>query len=787
MKDPDAPDPDVGPVLQAHVRHTAPRFSELALLAPEDRPQAKLTAAAQHLAQEMRPLLRELALTALLEDDSAAEALQGLTSEPSAQLLGLMESLVPLLQAGGFPEVASELKASLVVLGQRVAPETTSVALHTVPVQAEELVQAYKTRVKQHAEKRRLAEVAESEEENRVQAARLAAEEADDQAQPGGPNPLAQLYTPGTEGGSPYTVRYDFTRSKPARFVGSRGDINYGPMLPPPNDRYGNALHVHPGAMLFLPLPKIQEGPSAESLPLLDVRLGNGAKQAMQTLLATLVPDHEDVFTIGVKDLKGTHFTYNVTLSTTIGQLKELIAAGGHGQAHAIANSDGFLTPSVMRLIANGVQMADEDQIRSHDLNSSSMVYLVLKLGEAEYGSSMYVIPARDVGVPNQGSSSVIVTSATSTLVAALVRSGTLGAAKAYQIYLEAAKLILKDAKQRIRMQNPEHDSLHITHLTQLEVKESLAGLRDAFACLEAYTTSEACREPAQPNYSECSAMGEQAPCAPLVLGQGLEAAVDAMCEDEAWQPRYGEIGAEWQASKGNGGGQNLNQYTITMQVMCNRIDALAPLAVLSTSLWCEKYACVSVSQSSGGLTMHGDFDNRDVPLEKNKWCTMSISVDLAAGELFLKVDQQGSHQTQYTAAKFAALGEIDGDLSIPLQDEARVCLFGDKRKAACGGWLIRNFRLEARAIGPGELQRLHDALTAEIEKSWAIARPEEVSNGFNKEKKALMVALNVSEETANELLQKHGGSASAVMMLESGNLGWRSFSDNDDDIYPHT
>ena len=280
--------------------------------------------------------------------------------------------------------------------------------------------------------------------------------------------------------------------------------------------------------------------------------------------------------------------------------------------------------------------------------------------------------------------------------------------------------------------------------------------------------------------------MGEQAPCAPLVLGQGLEAAVDAMCEDEAWQPRYGEIGAEWQASKGNGGGRNLNQYTITMQVMCNRIDALAPLAVLNTSLWCEKYACISVSQTvsqtSGCLTMHGDFDNRNVPLEKNKWCTMSISVDLAAGELFLKVDQQGSHQTQYTAAKFAALGEIDGDLSIPLQDEARVCLFGDKRKAGCGGWLIRNFRLEARAIGPAELQPLHDALTAEIEKSWAIARPEEVSHGFNKEKKALMAALNVSEETANELLQKHGGSASAVMMLESGNLGWKSSSDNHDD-----
>ena len=80
------------------------------------------------------------------------------------------------------------------------------------------------------------------------------------------------------------------------------------------------------------------------------------------------------------------------------------------------------------------------------------------------------------------------------------------------------------------------------------------------------------------------------------------------------------------------------------------------------------------------------------------------------------------------------------------------------------------------------ELQPLHDALTAEIEKSWAIARPEEVSHGFNKEKKALMAALNVSEETANELLQKHGGSASAVMMLESGNLGWKSSSDNHDD-----
>ena len=120
--------------------------------------------------------------------------------------------------------------------------------------------EAYDDLIKSRADERRLAEEADAREEDRVQSERFEAEEIADRLQIGGPNPTVSIYAPDGEKTS-YSVTYDFTRKKAARGVGSRGDIRYGTMLPPPHHKMGGALHVDDASMLFLPLPKINEGP----------------------------------------------------------------------------------------------------------------------------------------------------------------------------------------------------------------------------------------------------------------------------------------------------------------------------------------------------------------------------------------------------------------------------------------------------------------------------------------------------------------------------------------------
>jgi len=419
------------------------------------------------------------------------------------------------------------------------------------------------------------------------------------------------------------------------------------------------------------------------------------------------------------------------------------------------------------------------------DVTASSQLYLVLKLigqGPAdgfEGGlSTMYVIPPEDLNarlLGDQQKELVHVTSETAELVLVLLQSGILGVAKAYQVYVESARQILMASKRRVAQRGDKHDSSHTAQLAKKEVATELEALAKAFSGIESYTTVDAVQA-TNGQFSECDnlAVSAQAPCAPLIQGQGLGSVVDSIVDTwpEEWKPAYGEIGEEWKESKGNGGGRNLNQYTITMQVLCTRSTDMQ-YGILNTSKWCERQAVVMV-QANGYIGMRGDFTTTNGPhLEKNKWCTISMAVDLVAGELSLvfSQDSNGTRTSVCRADKYPILGDLDGAMSIPMDDQPRVCLFGDgygggqvASKERSGGWLIRNFRFDATALPITAINQIHSNLTPEIEKSWTIASSQSVSHGFEGQKKILMDALNISEDAADDLLRRNGGSAAAVM-----------------------
>ena len=71
----------------------------------------------------------------------------------------------------------------------------------------------------------------------------------------------------------------------------------------------------------------------------------------------------------------------------------------------------------------------------------------------------------------------------------------------------------------------------------------------------------------------------------------------------------------------------------------------------------------------------------------------------------------------------------VDGPYSIRIDDEARICLFGDHDPSRSGGINVLNFSLEARCVPMAELRELHRDLTAEIEKTWPITKPSDGSD----------------------------------------------------------
>ena len=98
----------------------------------------------------------------------------------------------------------------------------------------------WEARVEQLAAERKEAETAAAEEERRVMAARDAADEAADLAQPGGANPAIRVGN--KESGDVYTIKYDFSRGTQPRYMRGAQENRYGPMLPPPYESYGTCL-----------------------------------------------------------------------------------------------------------------------------------------------------------------------------------------------------------------------------------------------------------------------------------------------------------------------------------------------------------------------------------------------------------------------------------------------------------------------------------------------------------------------------------------------------------------
>merc|ERR1711966_218644 len=63
------------------------------------------------------------------------------------------------------------------------------------------------------------------------------------------------------------------------------------------------------------------------------------------------------------------------------------------------------------------------------------------------------------------------------------------------------------------------------------------------------------------------------------------------------------------------------------------------------------------------------------------------------------------------------------GNFALRIDDEPRMCIFGDKQQGCCGGVHVLNVSLTARAMSLSELREVHSDLSNGIEKSWAVTK----------------------------------------------------------------
>lgn len=216
--------------------------------------------------------------------------------------------------------------------------------------------------------------------------------------------------------------------------------------------------------------------------------------------------------------------------------------------------------------------------------------------------------------------------------------------------------------------------------------------------------------------------------------------------------------------STGNGAGHHLNQYTVTMQVMTPRTeDASAKKALINTAKWNEETAQVFIHNNN---TISSVAQTSSAPgggnatFPRGNWSTISVVVDTQCGSMQVMID--GDEAAETSESQVPELGEIDGPFSLQIDDEPRVCLFGDKNKRYCGGIRVLNMSLTARAIPIAELREQHRQLGNAIEKSWAFTRGG--ATVWEDEIQTLCNA-GMDPQTALDTLQKYGGSAAAAAM----------------------
>ena len=65
----------------------------------------------------------------------------------------------------------------------------------------------------------------------------------------------------------------------------------------------------------------------------------------------------------------------------------------------------------------------------------------------------------------------------------------------------------------------------------------------------------------------------------------------------------------------------------------------------------------------------------------------------------------------------------MDGRFAIRIDDDPRLCLFGDKDPLLSGGVNILNVKLTARAMASHEICSIHRELSHGIAKSWVVTK----------------------------------------------------------------
>jgi hypothetical protein len=270
-----------------------------------------------------------------------------------------------------------------------------------------------------------------------------------------------------------------------------------------------------------------------------------------------------------------------------------------------------------------------------------------------------------------------------------------------------------------------------------------------------------------------------------LKPGQGLEAVVSKILHDRDWQPEYipwEEIPVDGDRTVvGNAGGVHLNQYTVTMQVMVPRTEGTGMKALLQTAKWNETPAQLFLHPDSEIGVEGSSWKRNGNSMDRRSWTTVSMSVDVEIGRVEVLINDKESDPQ--TLEHCSDLGQVDGPFSIRIDDEPRLCLFGDKDPSRTGGMHVLNFALEARSIPMDELREMHRDLHAGIEKSWAITQPNDGSSvQWQDPLYRLMNGINESAVEAQRLLARHGGDAVAAMQAHNDPLpSTTSFVPEDD------